>query len=292
MSEISSTPVGLLGELALAAAAATHRRGLAVALGTVLQREVGVTGLQIVLPTVDGWSAISWRSGGAPVEAPAPPPGAHGDAPKVRKMSGQWSASVPIRFQSGPAGLLRLDFGDDEIPPIALEAEVVLVVGRIVGMACHSCDLLTKVARLSRRAYQQNRHLRRRMSERSSETPIVAGSAATQSVLAQCELAAPRAVSVLVRLENLLERALILHPEGELSLPAPTLGLRPARSRQSAAKAPPTLDDAIRSAIEAALTTTRGKLYGADGAAALLRLKPSTLQAKMGKLHIDRNAFT
>lgn len=36
---------------------------------------------------------------------------------------------------------------------------------------------------------------------------------------------------------------------------------------------------------------TRGKVYGAGGAAARLGLKPGTLQSKMGKLGIARSAF-
>jgi transcriptional regulator with GAF, ATPase, and Fis domain len=51
------------------------------------------------------------------------------------------------------------------------------------------------------------------------------------------------------------------------------------------------LDDALRERIAAALAATAGRLYGEDGAAALLGLKPSTLQSKMKKLGIDRAAF-
>ena len=51
------------------------------------------------------------------------------------------------------------------------------------------------------------------------------------------------------------------------------------------------VESAVREAIEASLRATRGKIYGSDGAAARLGLKPGTLQSKMRKLGIERNAF-
>ena len=47
----------------------------------------------------------------------------------------------------------------------------------------------------------------------------------------------------------------------------------------------------MRVAIVEALRATRGKIYGGDGAAARLGLKPGTLQSKMRKLGIRREAF-
>ena len=44
-------------------------------------------------------------------------------------------------------------------------------------------------------------------------------------------------------------------------------------------------------AIEEALRATRGKIYGSDGAASRLGLKPGTLQSKMRKLGIQRDSF-
>jgi DNA-binding NtrC family response regulator len=41
--------------------------------------------------------------------------------------------------------------------------------------------------------------------------------------------------------------------------------------------------DAERQLLKRALEATKGKIYGDDGAAALLRLKPTTLQAKLKK---------
>jgi transcriptional regulator with GAF, ATPase, and Fis domain len=47
----------------------------------------------------------------------------------------------------------------------------------------------------------------------------------------------------------------------------------------------------MRSCIERALLHTGGQIYGPSGAAALLDLKPTTLQSKMRKLHIKREGF-
>ena len=51
------------------------------------------------------------------------------------------------------------------------------------------------------------------------------------------------------------------------------------------------LDDAIRRHIEAALTLTRGRIEGRQGAAALLQINPHTLRARMRKLGIDWARF-
>jgi len=49
-----------------------------------------------------------------------------------------------------------------------------------------------------------------------------------------------------------------------------------------------TLDDAMREHIERALRATEGRVYGADGAARLLGIKPTTLQSRMKKLGVRR----
>jgi transcriptional regulator with GAF, ATPase, and Fis domain len=53
-----------------------------------------------------------------------------------------------------------------------------------------------------------------------------------------------------------------------------------------------TIDAALVRCISTALHQTQGKIYGDRGAAALLGLKPSTLQSKMRKLGIERAPFT
>ncbi|MBA3461619.1 MAG: sigma 54-interacting transcriptional regulator [Deltaproteobacteria bacterium] len=89
-------------------------------------------------------------------------------------------------------------------------------------------------------------------------------------------------------LQNVLETAMILGGGDGLELPDDF----PRRRSSGAAPAGPRFSAAIRAAIEESLRETRGKIYGADGAAARLGLKPGTLQSKMRKLGIDRALFT
>ena len=86
--------------------------------------------------------------------------------------------------------------------------------------------------------------------------------------------------------ENLVERAVILCPEPILDLDPSVLTVPSSMGPQRFA----TLDDTIRSHIIRALEITHGKIYGEDGAARWLGLKPSTLQMKLKKLGIDRRA--
>ncbi len=85
-------------------------------------------------------------------------------------------------------------------------------------------------------------------------------------------------------LENLLQRALILSPGPELALPElPTSALRPtpAPGAEAPAGAPGPFEDEVRHLIERALSHCGGRVYGPSGAAALLGLRPTTLQGKM-----------
>ena len=50
----------------------------------------------------------------------------------------------------------------------------------------------------------------------------------------------------------------------------------------------PTLQEMERRHVLRALERTQGKIYGPDGAAALLGLKPTTLQSRMRKLGVER----
>jgi transcriptional regulator with GAF, ATPase, and Fis domain len=97
-------------------------------------------------------------------------------------------------------------------------------------------------------------------------------------------------------LANALERATILSRKPELGPEAFDLPLRgpgPAVvvAPEPAPLAPgdvPTLDEVQRQHILRVLALTHGRIYGAGGAAALLGLKPSTLQSRMKKLGIAR----
>lgn len=51
------------------------------------------------------------------------------------------------------------------------------------------------------------------------------------------------------------------------------------------------LDTAMSQHIRSALTATRGRIEGQDGAAALLQINPQTLRARMRKLDIDWSSF-
>jgi transcriptional regulator with GAF, ATPase, and Fis domain len=85
-------------------------------------------------------------------------------------------------------------------------------------------------------------------------------------------------------LMNVLETAMILGGD--------TLDLPDAFAKRRPSEPGGKLDSAVRIAIENALRTSRGKIYGADGAAEKLGLKPGTLQSKMKKLAIERKRFT
>ncbi len=87
-------------------------------------------------------------------------------------------------------------------------------------------------------------------------------------------------------LVNALERAAILRPQGTLDLPhVAEAGMAPAApATHRATPAVTELRAVERAHIAAVLERTAGKIYGQDGAAALLGLKPTTLQSRLRKL--------
>ena len=94
-------------------------------------------------------------------------------------------------------------------------------------------------------------------------------------------------------LQHVLERAAIIAVDGRLKIDLPTAtaarGPQPASSSPSAT--PRILTDAELRHLEAdniraALAAAGGKIYGADGAAALLGLKPTTLASRIKSLGI------
>jgi formate hydrogenlyase transcriptional activator len=87
-------------------------------------------------------------------------------------------------------------------------------------------------------------------------------------------------------LENLVERTVILCPE-------PVFSMNPQAQAESAPSGGPqtSLKALVRAHIIRALKQCRGKIYGKDGAAQLLGLKPSTLQARIKTMGIDRLSF-
>ncbi|HEX8819591.1 MAG TPA: sigma 54-interacting transcriptional regulator [Archangium sp.] len=95
-------------------------------------------------------------------------------------------------------------------------------------------------------------------------------------------------------LANALERATILSRKSELGSEAFDLPIRvpgmkdPVTAPPLVEGAVPTLEEVQRQHILRVLSLTQGRIYGPGGAAALLGLKPSTLQSRMKKLGIAR----
>jgi len=98
-------------------------------------------------------------------------------------------------------------------------------------------------------------------------------------------------------LQNVIERAMILcdsdtffveeawlQPEAE-----PWVGLPP--ESESDAGLPSSLSNHQREIIEAALAQTRGRVAGANGAAAKLGIPRTTLESKIKSLQIDKNRY-
>jgi len=63
------------------------------------------------------------------------------------------------------------------------------------------------------------------------------------------------------------------------------------RSERGAAAELATLDEAMLRHIAQALAATRGRIEGANGAAAILGINPHTLRARMRKLGVEWSKF-
>jgi formate hydrogenlyase transcriptional activator len=88
-------------------------------------------------------------------------------------------------------------------------------------------------------------------------------------------------------LQNVVERAVILAREPVLSLsdfelPGLVSGAPVGRRNRPGDE---------RQRIEEALATSRGRVYGVEGAAELLGIPPTTLEARIRRLGIDKHAF-
>lgn len=89
-------------------------------------------------------------------------------------------------------------------------------------------------------------------------------------------------------LQNTLERAAILSKEGVIKpnhivFEKSNYDKRECEENKNEIKS---FEDETKKIIERALRLTNGKIYGKDGAAALLNIKPTTLQSKIKKLKI------
>ncbi|MBA7670846.1 Anaerobic nitric oxide reductase transcription regulator NorR [subsurface metagenome] len=89
-------------------------------------------------------------------------------------------------------------------------------------------------------------------------------------------------------LQNVVERILILNPDGPLTFEHLNL---PQQQKTSdlpeQAIEPDNLDEVISRHIRQVLSKTNGKIHGPGGAAELLGINPSTLRNRMNKLGID-----
>ena len=100
-------------------------------------------------------------------------------------------------------------------------------------------------------------------------------------------------------LQNVIERAVILAKGGKLQFELPHRANRdgpvdrPPLAPGRNGEAELSLDELAvreREIVTAAVHRTNGKIYGTDGAAALLRIKPTTLVSKMKRLNIQRGS--
>ena len=85
-------------------------------------------------------------------------------------------------------------------------------------------------------------------------------------------------------LENVIQRALILSPDGVISMNDLSL----SATKPPTATVGTTLEEIERNHIQRMLTTTLWRIEGRRGAAELLGLKPSTLRSRLRKLGIRR----
>jgi transcriptional regulator with GAF, ATPase, and Fis domain len=107
----------------------------------------------------------------------------------------------------------------------------------------------------------------------------------------------PGAIDTLIRyhwpgnvreLENVIERALILNPAGPLTFEHLNSGYSRDTSRVLEESTEiENLDQVVSRHIRRALTKTKGKINGPDGAANILGINPSTLRNRMKKLGIE-----
>src|SRR5262249_27255863 len=95
-------------------------------------------------------------------------------------------------------------------------------------------------------------------------------------------------------LQNVIERAVILAKHGKLQFDLPgrvVIDNHPAPVHDQDGIGELSLDELAvgeREIVQAALRRTHWKIYGADGAAALLRIKPTTLVSKMKRLNVQK----
>ncbi len=94
-------------------------------------------------------------------------------------------------------------------------------------------------------------------------------------------------------LQNVVERSVIVSPDDVFCVDEAWLSTDAAKMRSGQCVPEPTSDDSDRERklIEAALEESAGRVYGTNGAAAKLRIAPSTLDSKIMRLQIRKSHF-
>jgi formate hydrogenlyase transcriptional activator len=92
-------------------------------------------------------------------------------------------------------------------------------------------------------------------------------------------------------LQNLMERAVVFHEKGGLSVKNSWLARESFHSEPPVPSAFERLTMSNREMIEVALAEARGRVSGPSGAAAKLGIPPSTLESKIRSMHINKYNF-
>jgi PAS domain S-box-containing protein len=92
-------------------------------------------------------------------------------------------------------------------------------------------------------------------------------------------------------LQNVIERSIIVSESDTLTVDELWFLSKPVATTQVSRPLAEQLTIQERTTIESALAETRGRVSGPTGAAAKLRIPPSTLESRIKALHIDKNRF-
>jgi len=92
-------------------------------------------------------------------------------------------------------------------------------------------------------------------------------------------------------LQNVIERAVVLHEKGNLSVKNSWLSSEWSSTEPARLPSFKTVAMNDREMIGAALAETRGRVSGPSGAAAILGIPPSTLESKIRSMHINKYSF-
>jgi formate hydrogenlyase transcriptional activator len=93
-------------------------------------------------------------------------------------------------------------------------------------------------------------------------------------------------------LQNVIERSVILCEGESLSVDESWLSKESAQTQPVARPLPEKLLEQEKEMIESALAASKGRVAGRSGAAAKVGMPPSTLEARIKALQIDKKRFT